>query len=210
MPSKIRFRFLPIVLAIAVFVCCGLVFTACDSDPDTDIHKITFYSSDGANATVLGVVCTNGNESITLPEIPRRVGYRANGFAYYVNSDVDNNTEFTFTADTFKNVELTQDINVYARYSVESYLVHYIIDDVDASANVSTNDARSLNDVETPTLDAIYYYINEDKDMLLPEATKDGYIFKGWYLTDSFEQKIEYIKAGSTGNITLYARFEAI
>ena len=216
MMSKIKSRFLSVVLALVVFLGCGFMLCACGTNNDQDVqHKVTFMSGTGENATVLGVVYTEGNEEIVLPTIPKRLGYMPNGFMYYVNTDSDGNEltyprEDTFVADTLKNVALTKDLVVYARYAVESYNIHYIVDGVDLSATVEANDIRSLNDESTPTLNAIKYYINETADMQLPSASLAGYVFKGWYLTkesDEIEQKIETIKAGSTGDITLYARF---
>lgn len=51
-------------------------------------------------------------------------------------------------------------------------------------------------------------YTIEDDDITLLDATdKEGYSFDGWYKDSGFEEKINKIEKGSTGNLTLYAKF---
>jgi len=44
----------------------------------------------------------------------------------------------------------------------------------------------------------------------LPENgfKKKGYIFKGWYSDKKCTKKVTQIKKGSTGNVTLYAKWK--
>ena len=63
-------------------------------------------------------------------------------------------------------------------------------------------------DEELESLKRVYNI--ESKDITLLNATKYGFNFIGWYTSKTFEEdtKVEVIKKGTTGNITLYAKFE--
>lgn len=52
-------------------------------------------------------------------------------------------------------------------------------------------------------------YTVED-DVILEDATKEGYEFMGWYTDASYTSPITTIKSGSTGDLALYAQFEVI
>ncbi|HPR33104.1 MAG TPA: cellulase family glycosylhydrolase, partial [Prolixibacteraceae bacterium] len=54
----------------------------------------------------------------------------------------------------------------------------------------------------------IAYPLNMDKDIKLDEATKEGYLFDGWYDNEEYAgDPITEIAAGSSGTITLYAKW---
>ncbi|WP_394351597.1 leucine-rich repeat protein [Kordia antarctica] len=53
-------------------------------------------------------------------------------------------------------------------------------------------------------------YNVEDSEIILNAATKNGYIFDGWYTEDTFMNEVTSIAAGSNGNIDLYAAFENV
>lgn len=214
-------RILSVMIAVVVLFGFGFMFCACDdqSQPTSTSHKITFLSSEAEGASVLGVINTNGNEELTLPEIPYKQGYEPNDsrFYYYeivqakdeqgnVIPGVENRIEYTFTKDTLKTKALNNDLTVYAMYIPLPFSIHYIVEGVDISQNVNINDARTLNDEQTANLNCVYYYVS-DKELALPQATVAGKEFVGWYLTATFDQKFTAIPAGSTGDLVLYAQF---
>lgn len=51
-----------------------------------------------------------------------------------------------------------------------------------------------------------------EENVALVNPTKSGYTFEGWYLSSTFDasDKVEEIEAGSTGNITLWAKWASI
>ena len=53
-------------------------------------------------------------------------------------------------------------------------------------------------------------YDVEDQPLSLSDASKDGYRFLGWYTDAAFTNKISEIAIGTTGDVTLYAKWEAI
>ena len=50
-------------------------------------------------------------------------------------------------------------------------------------------------------------YNVETETITLKPAVKSGYIFDGWYKEDSFATKVTEITKGSTGDVTLYAKW---
>ena len=53
-----------------------------------------------------------------------------------------------------------------------------------------------------------FYYVTT-ATIKLANPTRTGYTFKGWYSDSKFKTKVTYIKKGSTGNRTLYAKWSA-
>ncbi|MBO5102661.1 MAG: InlB B-repeat-containing protein [Clostridia bacterium] len=66
-------------------------------------------------------------------------------------------------------------------------------------------------------VDPVNFYTAEDKSYNIEDEIdfaqkdnqprKNGYEFVGWYRESAFENKVEAINAGNTGDITLYAKF---
>ena len=62
-----------------------------------------------------------------------------------------------------------------------------------------------INDPSNPT-----NYTVEDNTITLKEPTRTGYAFDGWYDSPSFGDEIDKIIKGSSGDITLYAKWSII
>lgn len=52
------------------------------------------------------------------------------------------------------------------------------------------------------------YTGEEDVTLIIP--VREGYTFAGWYTDSAFTQSISVIKAGTTGNITVYAKWKKV
>ena len=52
-------------------------------------------------------------------------------------------------------------------------------------------------------------YTKKTATIKLKNATRKGYTFKGWYSDKKYKNKVTQIKKGSTGNVTLYAKWTA-
>ena len=144
-------------------------------------YTITYVNVDGA---------TNENpasynvetETITLKD-PVKPGYTFGG--WYKDG------EFT-TQVTEITQGTTGDIILYAKWELESYPITYVLD---GGTNAPENPA-SYN-VETGTI-------------TLKDPVKTGYTFAGWYKDGEFTSKVTEITQGTTGNITLYAKWELV
>ena len=87
---------------------------------------------------------------------------------------------------------LTADITLTASWTVKTYSITY----------------NGVEDEENPN-DAAEYTIESDA-ITLADASKDGYTFKGWFTTETFDEGTEatVIAAGSTGNKEFWAKWE--
>ena len=90
---------------------------------------------------------------------------------------------------------LDHDLTIYAKFNYEQFVINYI-NVGDAEGTVNPNPSS----------------YNIDDEIILQNPTKKGYIFKGWYSSNSFtdEFKITKINRGTTGAINIYAYFEII
>ena len=89
----------------------------------------------------------------------------------------------------FDNV--TSQLDVQAQYKLKTYTITYI------GADGLTNAHPSEYTIETPTFN-------------ISDVGKDFYTFEGWFNEETGGNQVTQIVKGSTGDITLYARWEAI
>lgn len=118
-------------------------------------------------------------ETITLKEATK-AGYIFDGW-YKEDSFATKVTEIAKGS--------TGNVTLYAKWDLETYTITY---ELNGGTNADGN-PESYN-VETETI-------------ILESATKNGYALEGWYKEDSFATKVTEIAKGSTGNITLYAKW---
>ena len=118
------------------------------------------------------------SESITLVD-PSKTGYTFAG--WYSDSDLSQ------VADTTIATGSIGDLEFYAKWNAIVYTVDYVL-------------YEGVNG-DNPTS-----YTIED-EITLSAATRDGYSFGGWFTDSAFENAIDKIALGSTGNMTLYAKW---
>ena len=63
-----------------------------------------------------------------------------------------------------------------------------------------------LNGGENAAENPSEYYVY-GTNIILQDASRDGYEFGGWYMDEACTQAVSVIPRGSTGNITLYAKW---
>lgn len=151
---------------------------------------ITFYDDD--YTTVLGTesvaIGKQGGTKI-IPHKEAEPGYQYN----FVGWEVED--EETGTKEVVKLIDMKKDkpITAYAVYRVIK-LPYEIV--------YNLNGGAIKGEYKTS-------YTVTDKYQL-PEPTKAGYTFIGWYDSDKYTTLVREIKAGTTGKISLYAKWEAI
>lgn len=101
---------------------------------------------------------------------------------WYTNSDFTNDSKITVIEN------MTGDIELYAEWS---YKISYELND-------GINDRVVINSY-SPL-----------KNTILPHPTRVGYHFVGWFTDASLTQNIDEIKKGTTGDITLHAKWETL
>ena len=111
---------------------------------------------------------------------PTRDGYDFGG--WYYDSSFNNSVNSPFIAPP-------ENTTVYARWTAKTYSITYV-DGGDTNENPATYAYGTTTTLLTPS--------------------KDGYNFIGWYTDDIFSEEITYISSTTTGDIVLYAKWEAI
>ncbi|MBQ9786383.1 MAG: InlB B-repeat-containing protein, partial [Clostridia bacterium] len=115
---------------------------------------------------------------------PTKTGYNFDGWY----SDPSFNTKVSVIV----NKDATEDVNLYAKWSLYNYFIKYYL-------GGGTNDE----------LNATSYNIESDR-IILKAPTKTGYEFKGWFKDSEFAEQISVIETGSYGNLRLYAKWQVI
>jgi len=140
-------------------------------------YDVTFDSNEGSAVTTQTV---NGGDSATEPTDPTRTGFE---FAGWFTDDTTFLNEYNFASAVEDNITL------YAKWN-EEYDITYVLND---GTNNGSN--PSIYTVETPTI-------------TLLEPTRDGFVFDGWFEEIDFSgTEVTEITLGSTGDITLYAKW---
>lgn len=123
-----------------------------------------------------------GYNVLTLPlEVlaPTKAAYKFLG--WYDNAEFEGEALTAIAAGT------RGDVTLYAKWELVEYAINY---DLDGGVNNEAN----------PSI-----YNVEELPLVLAEPTKNGYNFAGWYMG---ETKVTEIVAGTTGEVTLTAKWE--
>ena len=140
--------------------------------------RVTFDSNGGTEVTP-NPQYVIPNDKATKPADPTRTGYTFDGWV-----KKGTNTKFDVT-----NTKITENTDLVAKWTPIEYKITY---ETDGGTNAPSN---------PPT-----YTINSVVDFKDP--TKDGYVFKGWYTDPELTKPIYGIPLGSTGDKTIYAKWE--
>lgn len=120
---------------------------------------------------------TNDDGSVTLPVV------------CYI--DADNRLQYVTTGYNTADVVLSN-LKKYCGYTYqkpEMYTITYVL-------------YGGTNDSENPSA-----YTPQTDTIILRDAIRDGYQFGGWYRETSYLTRVTQIAKGSSGNITLYAKW---
>ncbi|QNM05785.1 InlB B-repeat-containing protein [Qiania dongpingensis] len=137
------------------------------------------------------------NESILL-KAPVRPGYTFLG--WYKEPERTNRVDHlppydASDGESFIPPEPPEAVTLYAKWQLEAYTITYILD---GGTNNPANPAS---------------YTVESPDIILAAPSKEGAVFAGWYrntlTVDGTNEQLDTITRGSTGDLTLYARWDA-
>lgn len=143
-------------------------------------YKITYVLNGGTNPSD-AIYSYTKVSNITLKN-PTREGYTFLG--WYKESNFVNRV-------TKIEKGTTGNKTFYAKWKFDAYLITYVLNGGVNPINAATS----------------YKY---DEEVELPTPARVGYEFKGWYTDSALTHKINKIESGSTGNKTLYAKWEKI
>ena len=147
-------------------------------------YTITYELNGGTNVPENPPSYNVETETITLKD-PVKTGYTFAG--WYMAGD------FTGDAVTEITQGSTGNITLYAKWIKEGdYTITYV------NVDGATSENPASYNVETETI-------------TLKDPVKPGYTFAGWYKAEDFTgNAVTEIPQGSTGNITLYAKWELV
>ena len=129
------------------------------------------------------VTVTYDSEYGELPTTTPITGYKLEGWCF--------DSELTDEVSATDIVKIEDDANIYAKHVPIVYDITY---DLDGGEN---GDNPATYTVVTPTI-------------TLADATKEGFTFDGWFSDAGKTSAVTEIPLGSTGAVTLYAKFTEI
>ena len=147
---------------------------------EKDAHAIHYYNVNGAENT--NPLSFLESRTITLINPGMRTGYTFDG--WYFNPSFTGSKVTGWNPGTYEN-----DISLYAKWTPIIYTITY-----------------NLNEGTLENSNPASYTIETDT-IILNNPTKTGHTFDGWY---NGTTKITSIPKGSTGSITLTAKFTII
>lgn len=150
------------------------------SEPVVEKYTISFY----VDNEIFSTIETSGKEILTLPNAPQKENYSFKGW-YFDNESFENE----LTADFYQNTALKSDVNVYAYYELVNE------EPKEFKVSFDSNGGSKVEEVVTSIIESE------------PVTKKDGYTFLGWYLEESFINKVTF-PFEVTKDQTLYAKWE--
>lgn len=168
-----------IVLILVVILFTSLLLVAC-KDVKSEQMELVFIVDGEEYARKSVNLITLG----TLPENPPcdKDGYSFEGWYF----DEDFNAPLSLLSILSSPIQ--RELKVYANFDLTKYEIKYKVD----------KDVEHSNPKKYTMETAV----------VLKNAYKEGYIFKGWYLDEGMTQPISFIRKGTVGDMTLYADFE--
>jgi uncharacterized repeat protein (TIGR02543 family) len=163
-----------------------LFISACTSTLD---FKISFDSNGGS---LVEPITTDGVSSITTTKDPIKEGYTFAGWYW------DNVTfRELFTVNSFLDRGITNDLTVYAKWSVDETYVPI------GSVKVTFDTVGGTSVAPT--------FVLPGRTILIPSTTKEGYTLDGWYTSVNggvtLDERWSFTNNSVNNDITLYAKW---
>lgn len=147
------------------------------------------YNSNGGT-TVSNTSITYDVTSYSFP-VPTKTGYSFGGWYDGVNgTGIQYSNASGALIRTWDKTSTAT--TLYAKWTPISYNIVY-------NLNSGTNNSGNPST-----------YNITSSTIILNAPTRNGYRFMGWYTTSAYTNRVTQITSGSTGNVTLYARWEKL
>lgn len=181
---------------------CGSDTVAIDITYDGDVVDAGTYVATATVDSDNYKLTANNTCTFTITRATHKVTFRQNGqpdkvynvldladFAEAI-PDVVAVTGYDVAWEKKQLTRVTEDVIVNAVITPTVYEITYILD----GGTIPYNAPRQYT-METETFD-------------LPVPQRDYYSFEGWYTEDTFVNHVAQVPQGSTGNVTLYAKWQ--
>lgn len=168
------------------------IFDLLDGLSTEDTEEVLYtvsFNANGGNGSMEPQTFVSGTSAALTANAFERNGYKFTGWALSKKGDVAYNNKATLDPDNAKWDE-NNALTLYAKWEAKEYKITYKLND-------------GKNNKSNPST-----YTIKTKTIKLKNPTRKGYGFGGWYTDKKFKNKITKIKKGSTGKITLYAKWE--
>ena len=147
------------------------------------------FDGNGCDEGTVSNILFGLDTQVTIPENSYvKEGYRFNGW----NTAADGTGIAYEAGENLEVASVEGSLVLYAQWELEEYAITYEL-------------AGGTNNTGNPDS-----YTMSDETITLADAEKTGYYFEGWYTDTSYsnESKVTTIPSGSTGDITLYAKWK--
>lgn len=172
----------------------GLYYVAGDGEPTTRIpftYTVTLNKSGGTGGTSSTTVAAGSAMPTITP--PTKTGYTFDG--YYSETNGNGTKYYNNSGQSAHVYDIGNSATLYANWIANEYEVTF---DVNGGDSLEVGEAT-----KTVTYDGKYGD--------LPEPTREGYTFQGWYTDDSFTNKITSTDTVNiTSDTTLVAKWLVI
>ena len=181
---------------------CGSDTVAIDITYDGDVVDAGTYVATATVDSDNYKLTANNTCTFTITRATHKVTFRQSGqpdkvynvldladFAEAI-PDVVAVTGYDVAWEEKQLIRVTEDVIVNAVITPTVYKITYILD-----GGTMPADAPRQYTIETETFD-------------LPVPQRDYYSFEGWYTEDTFVNRVAQVSQGSTGNVTLYAKWQ--
>lgn len=146
--------------------------------------KITVViNGNGGSVSKKQITVNFGGKYGTLP-VAKYKGYKFLGW-FTAKTGGKKITELSY-------VETSKKHTLYAQWKKETYTITYVL-------NGGTNSKKNPSSYNVST-----------KTFSFSNPSRTGYVFKGWYTDSKYQKSIKKVSRGTTGNMTLYAKWSAI
>ena len=181
---------------------CGSDVVVIDITYDGEVVEAGTYVATATVDNVNYKLTANNTCTFTITRATHKVTFRQNGqpdkvynvldLADFVEAfpDVVAVTGYDVSWEEKQLTRITEDVIVNAIITPTVYKITYILD-----GGTMPTDAPRQYTIETETFE-------------LPAPQRDYYSFEGWYTEDTFVNRVVQISQGSTGNVTLYAKWQ--
>ena len=154
-----------------------------NAEADATKYNVKFYV-DGEEQTGLAQKVVEGGNPTAVTE-PTKTGYTFDG--WYEASDFSGSKITDVTS-----VTISANKNFYGRFNINNYTITY------NNVADATHSNPATYTIETATIN-------------LADASKEGFIFQGWYDNEDFTgERVTTIAQGSTGNKTFWAKWAEV
>ncbi|MDE7130372.1 MAG: InlB B-repeat-containing protein [Lachnospiraceae bacterium] len=174
----------------------GTDIYAIETTQKTKEEVAEFQTEYGCEGITFSYDVTSGNAN-SMWAYARACGIEAGGtitWPVICYIDADNRLQY-MTMSFITADEVLSNLEEYCNFVAETpqvYTITYVLN-------------GGTNSVFNPST-----YTSKSDTIILKNATRDGYRFEGWYKDSAYTVRATLIAKGSTGNITLYAKWGSI